>query len=75
MRTVKAQHTGVQSIKHIVKGRSRREEMVLSGLRFDHNSLSKTLFLLGEVQSQLFAHCNITELIDLLVNTGLFNTM
>ena len=46
---------------HSVKGRSRREEVVLSRVRFDHTGLNKTLFILGKANSQVCAHCNITE--------------
>ncbi len=41
-----------------VNGRNRREETVLTRLRFDHTGLNKTLFLLGKSKSD---ECKITE--------------
>ncbi len=41
-----------------VNGRNRREETVLTRLRFDHTGLNKTSFLLGKSKSD---ECTITE--------------
>ncbi len=44
-----------------VNGRNRREETVLTRLRFDHTGLNKTLFLLGKSKSDECTECKITE--------------
>ncbi len=44
-----------------MSGRNRREETVLTRLRFDHTGLNKTLFLLGKSKSDECTECKITE--------------